>query len=158
MTPHRNTEYRIPNTEYRMMFLLDISSTVLYPTLHLGQPGGCVRIHGEKSGQGMHQGMEAHKEWSEGDGGAVGNKSGQGLYYAEDEDRERTMPKKDKEGKFHLEGLVQLASCKHARSLVDNCSSLWDLLADVKKVIGGLLARYFRIPCYELSRVWSARV
>ena len=74
-----------------------------------------------------------------------------GLYYAEDEARERTLPKKDKEGKFHVEGQVQLASCKHARSLVDNCSPLWELLADVKKVIGGPLARYFRIPCCELS-------
>ncbi len=71
MTPHRSTE-----TEYRMLFLLDKSSTVLYPTLYLGQTRGCVRIHGEKSGQGMHQGMEAHKEWSKGDGAAVGKKSG----------------------------------------------------------------------------------
>ncbi len=62
-----------------MLFLLDKSSTVLYPTLHLGQTGGCVRIHGEKSGQGVDQGMEAHKEWSEGDGGAVGKKIGPGL-------------------------------------------------------------------------------
>jgi hypothetical protein len=72
---------------------------------------------------------------------------------AEDEDRERTLSKKVKEGKFHVEGQVHLASCKHARSLVDNCSPLWELLADVKKVIGGLLARYryFRIPCCALS-------
>ncbi len=53
------------------------------------------------------------------------------------------MPKKDKEGKFHVEGQVRLVSCKHARSLVDYCSLLWELLADVKKVIGGPLARYF---------------
>ena len=106
--------------------------------------------------------MEAHKEWSEGDGGAAGIKVVKDsvvifmgldneLFYAEDEDRERTLPKKVKEGKFHVEGQVQLASCKHARSLVDNCSPLWELLADVKKVIGGPLARYFRIPCCELS-------
>ncbi len=62
-----------------MLFLLDKSSTVLYPTLHLGHTGGCVRIHGEKSAQGMHQGMEALKEWSEGDAGAIWKKSGQGL-------------------------------------------------------------------------------
>jgi hypothetical protein len=97
-----------------------------------------------------------------GDGGAVGKKVikdsvvifmglDNGLYYAEDEDRERTLPEKDKEDKFLVEGQVQPASCKHARSLVDNCSPLWELLAGVKKVIGGPLARYFRIPCCELS-------
>ncbi len=74
-----------------------------------------------------------------------------GLDNEEDEDRERTLPKKVKEGKFHMDGQVHLASCMHARSLVDNCSPLWKLLADVKKVIGGLLARHFRIPCCALS-------
>jgi hypothetical protein len=34
-----------------------------------------------------------------------------GLYYGEDEDGERTLPKKDKEGKYHVEGQVQLAGC-----------------------------------------------
>ncbi len=39
-----------------------------------------------------------------------------GLYYAEDDDGERTLPKKDKEGKYHVPGQVQLAGCKHART------------------------------------------
>ncbi len=58
-----------------------------------------------------------------------------GLYYAEDEDGERTLPKKDKEGKFHVEGQVQVASCKHAKQLVDNCQPIWDLLGEIKKVM-----------------------
>jgi hypothetical protein len=74
-----------------------------------------------------------------------------GLYYGEDEDGERTLPKKDKEGKYHVEGQVQLAGCKHARCLMNNCSPLWEILAEVRKVIGGPLTRYFRIPCCGLS-------
>ncbi len=74
-----------------------------------------------------------------------------GLYYAEDDDGERTLPKKDKEGKYHVAGQVQLASCKHARNMINNCTQLWEILADLKKVIGGPLVRYFRISCCELS-------
>jgi hypothetical protein len=75
-----------------------------------------------------------------------------GLYYAEDEDGERTLPKKDKEGKFHVEGQVQVASNKHARNLVENCKPLMEaILGHCKKVINGPLVRYFRCPCCELS-------
>jgi hypothetical protein len=72
-----------------------------------------------------------------------------GLYYAEDEDGERTLPKRDKEGRYHVEGQVQVAGCKHAKQLVGNCQPIWDLLGTCKKVIGGPLVRYFGSSCCE---------
>jgi hypothetical protein len=98
-----------------MLFLLDKSSTVLYPTLHLGHTGGCVRIHGRKVHKACIKGWRPSKsgvkEMPEQLGKKVVKDSvvifmglDNGLYYAEDEDRERTLPKKDNEGKFHVEG------------------------------------------------------
>jgi len=45
-----------------------------------------------------------------------------GTFYAEnDEDGEWTLPKKDKEGKYHVEGRVQVASHQHTRSMWEKC-------------------------------------
>jgi hypothetical protein len=76
-----------------------------------------------------------------------------GLYYAEDEDGERTLPKKDKEGKFHVEGHVQVASCKHAKQLVDNCQPIWDLLGESKKVLGRPLSDTSAAPAVRIAAI-----
>ncbi len=53
-----------------------------------------------------------------------------GLFYEADEDGERSLPGKDKEGKYHIVGKVEVASGKQAKMLMENCDPIWELIAD----------------------------
>ena len=42
------------------------------------------------------------------------------MFYAEDENGESTLPRKDKNNHYHVAGSVQVASCRRAKQLVGN--------------------------------------
>ncbi len=74
-----------------------------------------------------------------------------GMYYEADEDGERSLPGKDKVGKYHIVGKVEVASRKQAKMLMENCDPIWELIAEYRKAILSPIVRYFRCSCCEDS-------
>jgi uncharacterized membrane protein YgcG len=73
------------------------------------------------------------------------------MYSEADEDGERSLPGKDKEGKYHIVGKVEVASGKQAKMLMENCEPIWELIAEYRKAILAPMVRYFRCSCCEDS-------
>ncbi len=72
-----------------------------------------------------------------------------GVYYEEDEDGDRALPKADEKGKYHVVGKVELATQKQAKSLFGNCEPILDKLQDNRKMIVTPGVRFFRERCCE---------
>jgi len=72
-----------------------------------------------------------------------------GMFYEADEDGERSLPSKDKEGKYHVVGKVEVASGRQARALMENCEPIWEMVGDRRKAILSPIVRYFRCSCCE---------
>jgi len=72
-----------------------------------------------------------------------------GVYYEEDEDGDRALPKADDKGKYHLNGKVELATQKQARSLVNNCELILEKVKENRKLLVTPGVRFYREPCCE---------
>jgi hypothetical protein len=72
-----------------------------------------------------------------------------GIFYEADEDGERSLPSKDKEGKYHVVGKLEVAGGRQAGNLMDNCVPIWEVVGDRKKAVLSPLVRYFRCTCCE---------
>jgi hypothetical protein len=70
-----------------------------------------------------------------------------GIFYEADDDGERSLPSKDKEGKYHVVGKLEVAGGRQAGSLVDNCVPIWEKVGDRRKAVLSPLVRYFRCSC-----------
>jgi hypothetical protein len=73
-----------------------------------------------------------------------------GMYYEENEEGDRSFPKPDKEGYYHVVGRVEIASPRQVMGLLQrNCGPIFEKLRGNKKVILSLTVRYYRETCCE---------
>jgi hypothetical protein len=72
-----------------------------------------------------------------------------GVYYEEDEDGDRSLPKADEKGKYHVIGKVELATQKQARGLVSNCEPILERIKENRKMLVTPGVRFYREPCCE---------
>ena len=72
-----------------------------------------------------------------------------GLYYQEDEDGDRSLPKKDLKGEYHVRGRLEIGSTKQAKGLLSNCGKILGNFEENRKVIISPTVRYYRAKCCE---------
>jgi hypothetical protein len=72
-----------------------------------------------------------------------------GVYFEEDEEGDRSQPKPDVKGVYHVKGRVELATEKQARGLMANCDLILDRVKDNRKLLVSPGVRYYREPCCE---------
>jgi hypothetical protein len=70
-----------------------------------------------------------------------------GVFYAEDEDGDRSLPKADEQGKYHVAGKVELATQKQAKVLFGNCLTILERVKGCRKLLMAPGVRYFREAC-----------
>jgi hypothetical protein len=70
-----------------------------------------------------------------------------GVFYEEDEDGDRSLPKADEKGKYHVAGKLELATQKQAKGLFCNCLVILDRLKGCRKLLMAAGVRYFREAC-----------
>jgi hypothetical protein len=70
-----------------------------------------------------------------------------GVFYEEDEDGDRSLPKQNDKGKYHVSGKVELATQKQAKGLFCNCLVILDRLKGCRKLLMSPGVRYFREAC-----------
>jgi uncharacterized Zn-binding protein involved in type VI secretion len=73
-----------------------------------------------------------------------------GTFYEENEERDRSFPKPDEEGHYHVVGRVELASPRQVKGLLRNCGPILEKLRGNKKVILSPTVRYFRETCCDV--------
>jgi hypothetical protein len=72
-----------------------------------------------------------------------------GVYFAEDEEGDRSQPKADAKGVYHVKGRVELVTEKQARGLMANCDPILDKVRDNRKLLVAPGVRHYREPCCE---------
>jgi hypothetical protein len=70
-----------------------------------------------------------------------------GVFYEEDEDGDRSLPKPDDKGKYHVVGKVEVATQKQAKGLFCNCLTILDRVKGCRKLLMAPGVRYFREAC-----------
>jgi hypothetical protein len=70
-----------------------------------------------------------------------------GLFYEESEDGSRTLPKRDNEGVWHVEGRLEVGTAKQAKGLLRNCMPIIERYAGLKKVFLSPTVRFYRTRC-----------
>jgi hypothetical protein len=70
-----------------------------------------------------------------------------GVFYEEDEDGDRSLPKPDDMGKYHVVGKVEVATQKQAKGLFCNCLMILDRVKGCRKLLMAPAVRYFREAC-----------
>jgi hypothetical protein len=70
-----------------------------------------------------------------------------GVFYEEDEDGDRSLPKPDDKGKYHVVGKVEVATQKQAKGLFCNCLMILDRVKGCRKLLMAPGVRYFRKAC-----------
>jgi hypothetical protein len=65
----------------------------------------------------------------------------------EDEDGDRSLPKPDDKGKYHIVGKVEVATQKQAKGLFCNCLTILDRVRGCRKLLMAPGVRYFREAC-----------
>ena len=70
-----------------------------------------------------------------------------GVFYEEDEDGDRSLPKPDEKGKYHVVGKVEVATQKQAKGLFCNCLMILDRVKGCRKLLMAPGVRYFREAC-----------
>ncbi len=70
-----------------------------------------------------------------------------GVYFAEDEEGDRSQPKPDEKGVYHVKGRVELATEKQARGLLANCDPILDKVKENRKLLVAPGVRHYREPC-----------
>jgi hypothetical protein len=71
------------------------------------------------------------------------------LYFCEDEEGARFLPKKGADDKYHIEGQLKLASAKQAAKVFQKLLPLLRLLRKNKKIILIPLPRYICLACCD---------
>ncbi len=71
------------------------------------------------------------------------------VFYEENEDGDRALPKADSDGTYHVRGRVEVASPKQVKNLVHNCGPILEKGRENKTVILSPGVRYFRCSCCE---------
>ncbi len=71
------------------------------------------------------------------------------LYFCEDEEGARYLPKKGADEKYHIEGQLKLASAKQAAKVLQKLLPLLRLLRKNKKIIMIPLPRYICLACCD---------
>ncbi len=69
------------------------------------------------------------------------------LQMLEDEDGDRSPPKPDDKGKYHIVGKVEVAMQKQAKGLFCNCLTILDRVKGCRKLLMAPGVRYFREAC-----------
>jgi hypothetical protein len=72
-----------------------------------------------------------------------------GLFYAEDNDGDRSLPKSDAKGVYHVNGKLELATEKQAKGLMANSKPVMDRIAGNWKIILSPGLRFHRETCCE---------
>ncbi len=72
-----------------------------------------------------------------------------GLYYGEQEDGGRALPKQDEEKKFHVEGRVEVGTRKQAKGLLGHCLPILDRYEKNRKVLLSPSVRWYRRKCCD---------
>jgi hypothetical protein len=70
-----------------------------------------------------------------------------GVFYEEDKDGDRSLPKPDDKGKYHVVGKVEVAAQKQAKGLFCNCLTILDRVKGCRKLLMAPGVRYFREAC-----------
>jgi hypothetical protein len=58
-----------------------------------------------------------------------------GVFYEEDDDGDRSLPKADEKGKYHIAGKLELATQKQAKGLFCNCLVILDRVKGCRKLL-----------------------
>jgi len=74
-----------------------------------------------------------------------------GVYFAEDEEGDRSQPKPDEKGVYHVKGRVELATEKQAKGLLANCDPILDRVSENRKMLVAPGVRHYREPCCVLE-------
>jgi hypothetical protein len=72
-----------------------------------------------------------------------------GTFYEENEEGDRSFPKPDEDGHYHVVGRVELASPRQVKGLLRNSGPILEKLRGNKKVILSPTVRYFRETCCD---------
>ncbi len=70
-----------------------------------------------------------------------------GVYFAEDEEGDRSQPKPDEKGVYHMKGRVELATEKQAKGLLANCDPILARVSENRKMLVAPGVRHYREPC-----------
>ena len=70
-----------------------------------------------------------------------------GVYFAEDEEGDRSQPKPDEKGVYYVKGRVELATEKQAKGLLANCDPILDKVKENRKMLVAPGVRHYREPC-----------
>ncbi len=72
-----------------------------------------------------------------------------GLYYGEQEDGGRALPKQGEDKKFHVEGRVEVGTRKQAKGLLGHCLPILDRYEKNRKVLLSPTVRWYRRKCCD---------
>jgi hypothetical protein len=70
-------------------------------------------------------------------------------FYEENEEGDRSFPKPDKDGHYHVDGRVEVASPRQVKGLMRNCAPIFEKLRRNKKMLLSPTVRYFREVCCD---------
>jgi hypothetical protein len=70
-------------------------------------------------------------------------------FYEENEEGDRSFPKPDKDGHYHVDGRVEVASPRQVKGLMKNCAPIFEKLRRNKKMLLSPTVRYFREVCCD---------
>jgi hypothetical protein len=74
-----------------------------------------------------------------------------GVYFAEDEEGDRSQPKPDEKGVYHVKGRVELATERQAKGLLANCDPILDRVSENREMLVAPGVRHYREPCCVLE-------
>ncbi len=72
-----------------------------------------------------------------------------GIFYEENEDGGRALPKRGEDGGFHVEGRLEVGTAKQAKGLLRNCMPIVERYAGNKKVFLSPTVRFYRRRCCD---------
>jgi hypothetical protein len=72
-----------------------------------------------------------------------------GMYYGEQEDGGRALPKQGDDKKFHVEGRVEVGTRKQAKGLLGHCLPILDRYEKNRKVLLSPSVRWYRRKCCD---------
>ena len=72
-----------------------------------------------------------------------------GIFYEENEDGGRALPKRGEDGSFHVEGRLEVGTAKQAKGLLRNCMPIIERYAGNKKMFLSPTVRFYRRRCCD---------
>jgi hypothetical protein len=73
------------------------------------------------------------------------------VFYEEDEDGDRSLPKPDDKKVYHVKGKVELATEKQAKALMANCKPVMDKAEGNRKLVLSPGVRFYRETCCQVE-------